>query len=70
MYVGGSPHKPYFIMLTLQRQIIIGPIKKIGWRFNVVGLIYVNMNVKKGVLLQSPPHVFNITSLCLVGSRV
>ena len=29
MYVGGPPHKPYFIMLTLQRQIIIGPIKKL-----------------------------------------
>ena len=27
--MGGPPHKPYFIILILQRQIIIGPIKKL-----------------------------------------
>ena len=29
MYIGELPHEPYFIALTLQRQIIIGPIKKL-----------------------------------------
>ena len=29
MYVGGPPHKPYFITLTLQGQIIVGPTKKL-----------------------------------------
>jgi len=28
MYLGGLPHEPYFIALTLQEQIIIGPTKK------------------------------------------
>ena len=28
MYTEGLPHKPYFITLTLQGQIIIGPTKK------------------------------------------
>ena len=28
MYMGGLPHESYFIMLTLQGQIIIGPTKK------------------------------------------
>ena len=28
MYSGSSPHKLYFIALTLQGQIIIGPTKK------------------------------------------
>ena len=29
MYMGGPPHKPYFITLTLQGQIIMGSIKKL-----------------------------------------
>ena len=29
MYSGSLPHKPYFITLILQEQIIIGPTKKI-----------------------------------------
>ena len=29
MYIKGPPHKPYFIVLTLQRQIIIGLMKKL-----------------------------------------
>lgn len=28
MYIEGPPHEPYFIVLTLQGQIIIGPTKK------------------------------------------
>ena len=28
MYIGGPPHKPYFIVLTLQEKIIIRPTKK------------------------------------------
>ena len=28
MYIGELPHKPYFIALTLQEQIIVGPTKK------------------------------------------
>ena len=28
MYIGGPPHESYFIALTLKRQIIIGPTKK------------------------------------------
>ena len=28
IYTGGPSHKPYFIALTLQGQIIIGPMKK------------------------------------------
>ena len=28
MFTGGPLYKPYFIILTLQDQIIIGPIKK------------------------------------------
>ena len=29
MYMGDLPHEPYFITLTLQGQLIMGPIKKI-----------------------------------------
>ena len=29
MYIGGLLHESYFIMLTLQRKIIIGPTKKL-----------------------------------------
>ena len=29
MYIGGPPHKPYFITLTLWEKIIIGPTKKL-----------------------------------------
>ncbi len=29
MYMGGLPHESYFIVLTLQGQIIIGPTKKL-----------------------------------------
>ena len=29
MYIGGPLHEPYFIVLTLQRKIIIGPTKKL-----------------------------------------
>ena len=28
MYSGGLPHKPYFIVLMLQGQIVIGPTKE------------------------------------------
>ena len=28
MYMEGLPHEPYFIVLTLQKQIIIGLMKK------------------------------------------
>jgi len=29
IYMGGPPHEPYFITLTLWGQIIIGPMKKL-----------------------------------------
>ena len=29
MYLGSLPHKPYFIALMLQGQVIVGPTKKI-----------------------------------------
>ena len=29
MYMGGLPHEPYFIALTLQGQIVISPTKKL-----------------------------------------
>ena len=29
MYMKGPSHEPYFIMLTLQEKIIIGPTKKL-----------------------------------------
>ena len=36
MYIGGLPHKSYFIVLTLQRKIIIEPTKKMV-AFYVIG---------------------------------
>ena len=36
MYTGGLPHKPYFIVLTLQGEIIIEPTKKMV-AFYVIG---------------------------------
>ena len=56
MYSGGPPHKPYFIALTLQGQIIISPMKKMVASY-VIGdlalldLVHGDMNVKIGVLL-------------------
>ena len=29
IYIGGLPHEPYFIALTLQGQLIVGPTKKL-----------------------------------------
>jgi len=29
MYMGGTPHEPYFITLILQSQIIVEPTKKL-----------------------------------------
>jgi len=42
MYSGGLPHKPYFITLTLQGQIIIGPIKKMVALYVVGDLTLLN----------------------------
>ena len=42
MYIGGLPHEPYFIALTLQGKIIIGSTKNscniCGWRFGIARL--------------------------------
>ena len=74
IYSGGLLYELYFIALTLQGQIIIGPIKKMvvscGWRLSIVGLIYENINVKREVLLQSPPHVYLTTTAWTIGWRV
>ena len=39
IYMGGPPHKPYFIMLTLWRQIIIGSMKKLVTTYVVRDLV-------------------------------
>ena len=39
IYMGGPPHKPYFIMLTLWRQIIIGSMKKLVTTYVVGDLV-------------------------------
>jgi len=42
MYSEGPPHEPYFIALTLQGQIIIGPIKKMVASYVVGDLALLN----------------------------
>ena len=39
MYIEELPHKPYFIMLTLWGQIIIGPMKKLVTTYVVGDLV-------------------------------
>jgi len=39
MYTEGLPHEPYFITLTLQRQIIIEPTKKLVTTYMVGDLV-------------------------------
>ena len=39
MYIEGPPYKPYFIMLTLQRQIIIESMKKLVTTYVVGDLV-------------------------------
>jgi len=39
MYSGSLPHKPYFIALILQGQIIIGPTKKMVISYVVGDLV-------------------------------
>ena len=39
MYKGGPPYKLYFIVLTLQRQLVIGPIKKLVTTYVVGDLV-------------------------------
>jgi len=42
MYTGGPSHKPYFIALTLQGEVIIGPTKKLVVSYVVGDLTLVN----------------------------
>ena len=42
IYTGGLPHEPYFIALTLQEQIIIGPTKKLVITYIVRDLALLN----------------------------
>ena len=42
MYTGGLSHKSYFITLTLQGQIIIGPTKKLVTTYVVRDLALLN----------------------------
>jgi len=41
MYIGG-PYEPYFITLTLWREIVIGPTKKLVVSYVVGDLILLN----------------------------
>ena len=64
MYQGGPLHKPFFIAINCQGQVIIGPNKKNSGNICVrrVGdssLIYEDMNPEMGILLQLIPSGYN-----------
>jgi len=42
MYTGGPPHEPYFIVLALKGELVIGPTKKLVTSYMVRDLALLN----------------------------
>ena len=42
MYMRGPPYEPYFIMLTLKGELVIGPTKKLVVLYIVEDLVLLN----------------------------